>query len=539
MKINKVIKKVLFGSNLYNIYLSKNSIRSITFSPRDAWPGDPNLGDKIAQGYYNLAGRKANKPNESLWKINDKRGYWLKETHSFSWLRHLKARSGSIARKHARHLILEWIQNNERWNEKSWEVEILSRRISSWVTNLDFLLAEKDESFSHIFKRNIFKQIKHLNHYVNKKYFYSIEKEFGVEIGSVKKIKILRGLILSSICFEGEEKKYTKCIKILNGELEKIFNEEGVHFSKSPSTQLGILSDLVTIREAIISKHLAVPEYLSIIIQKASHSLRFFRTNNGRFAIFNGSKQETKFLIDKILSLADGKARGRGPLSLSKSGFEKLTSPGIQVFVDTFKYNRGFSTRAPHAMEIIIGKTRLLGSCGTVYQKEKDWKKSLLSSAAHSTLTIENTNPFSTKDTNQKVEAKRFKKNGSELIQLVHYGYKKRYSAICSRTIELGDDGKNLAVLDQIYSEKLLMYAIRLHFNPDTKISLSLDKKKAIILLNEQGWILNFDGTAKLHLEQSIFVEDNGNVLDSNQLVIKGETIKETTEVLWGLNRKS
>ena len=75
MKINKFIKKVFFGSNLYNIYLSKNSIRSITFSPRDAWPGDPNLGDKIAQGYYNLAGRKADKSNESLWKINDKRGF--------------------------------------------------------------------------------------------------------------------------------------------------------------------------------------------------------------------------------------------------------------------------------------------------------------------------------------------------------------------------------------------------------------------------------------------------------------------------------
>ena len=77
--------------------------------------------------------------------------------------------------------------------------------------------------------------------------------------------------------------------------------------------------------------------------------------------------------------------------------------------------------------------------------------------------------------------------------------------------------------------------------NPDSVHCSSVIsiKKKAIILLNEQGWILNFDGTAKLHLEQSIFVEDNGNILDSNQLVIKGETIKETTEVLWGLNRKS
>ena len=44
-----------------------------------------------------------------------------------------------------------------------------------------------------------------------------------------------------------------------------------------------------------------VPEYLSAQIKKTAHSLRFFRTLDGSLCTFNGSKRETKFVIDKIL----------------------------------------------------------------------------------------------------------------------------------------------------------------------------------------------------------------------------------------------
>jgi len=539
VRINRLFKKLFFSSNLYDLYLTKHPIQDIIFTPKDAWPGDPLLGDNLVQGHYDLGGNKVYAPDEVLWKIINPSNYWEKEIHSFSWLRHLKARSGSLARKHAKFLIIEWLQLYSKWSEKPWEIETLSRRVSSWITNIDFLLAEKDERFLNLLKKNIFKQIKHLRIHANKKYFSSLDYEYGLEISSIKKIKILRVLLLYSICFEEEINRYKKYIKMLSLEVLFIFNSEGLHFSKSPSTQLTILADLVTIREALISKQIRVPDFLSIIIKKSAHSLRFFRTSNGCLAIFNGSKQETKFLIDKILSIADGKSRARGPSNLFESGFEKLSGADLTVFVDTFKYNKKSSSKAPHAIEVNIGKSRLLGSCGTTFEKNKKWKKSLFSASAHSALIIENSNPFSLKDKNQKVSCKRFKKNGAEVVQLVHYGYKNRYSAICSRTLELGKNGKNFAVLDQIYSEKLLKFAIRLHFNPDVKISLSRDKKKSMLIINDQGWSFYFDGKALLTLEQSIFVTDTGKVVDTNQIILKGETIKESTEVLWGFNKET
>ena len=40
-------------------------------------------------------------------------------------------------------------------------------------------------------------------------------------------------------------------------------------------------------------------------------------------------------------------------------------------------------------MEIYVGKYRLLGSCGSSFSKNKEWKKILKSTAAHSAVTLE------------------------------------------------------------------------------------------------------------------------------------------------------
>ena len=310
MIISKIVKNIFFKTKLYDYYLSNNSIDEISFTPKDVWPGDPILGDQLVQGYYNLANKKIYSPEETLWQISNTNTFWQNEAHSFSWLRHLKARSGSLARKHARLLILDWLKLYENYNYKTWELEVLSRRVSAWVTNFDFLLAEKDTNFSDILLKNLFKQIKFLRNQINKSYFSFLEKKYGLDESSIKKIKILRALILSSMCFESQLVRFSSYIKILESELKNNFNIDGMHESKSPSTQLEILGDLVTIREAIVSKQLKSPDFLETIIKKGAHSLKFFRTPAGTLAIFNGSKQETKFLIDKIINQADGQPRG-------------------------------------------------------------------------------------------------------------------------------------------------------------------------------------------------------------------------------------
>ncbi|MAK09301.1 MAG: hypothetical protein CML36_02300 [Rhodobacteraceae bacterium] len=537
MIILRTIKNFFFKTKLYNYYLSKNSIEDIAFTPKDAWPGDPVIGDQLVQGCYILANKKIYAPDKLLWQVSNKSTYWVDEVHSFSWLRHLKARSGSLARKHARYLILEWLKIYENWDYTAWELEVLSRRISAWVTNYDFLLAEKDERFAEILFKNLFKQIKFLRNQTSKSLFQIIEKKYNLEDSSIKKIKILRGLILSSICFESKIYGLNNYIKILEKELKINFNIDGLHESKSPSTHLEILGDLVTIREAIVSKQIKTPLFLDALIKKAAHALKFFRTPAGNLAIFNGSKQESKFLIDKILNQADGKARGRGPISLSKSGYEKIVCQGITVFVDTHFNSKKKSSKAPHSMQINIGKTKLFGSCGTIYKKDKKWKDSLLSASAHSALILENSNAFYCDELNDFTFNKRYQKNGSEVVFLKHDGYKKKFSAICSRTIEVNRSGKNIAVLDHINSDKLLKFHIRIHLNPKIKTSLSLDKRTAILIIDDQGWNFSFQGDTILSLEPSIFVQDNGQVKKTNQLILYGETLKENTEVLWGFTK--
>ena len=88
--------------------------------------------------------------------------------------------------------------------------------------------------------------------------------------------------------------------------------------------------------------------------------------------------------------------------------------------------NKVFS-KTPHALEVYVGKNRLLGSCGSSFSKGIEWKKILKSTAAHSTLSLEESDAFIGSDLRQKAYSKRYTKDGSKLVELIHYGYFNRF----------------------------------------------------------------------------------------------------------------
>ena len=535
--IKKALRRFFFGSGAYNLFISKIQLKDIVFVPEETFPGDPALGDNIYHGHFDLRGKKVFFSENPFQKNKKAERDWLDELHSFSWLRHLKAKSGSLARKQARYLIKNWVQNNKNWNEKSWEPYVLAKRISAWLTNIDFLLAEKDDEFSLLLRRNLLKQIKHLISITSKKYFKFFQDNPHTFKHDIRKISIVKGLILGQISFGYEQTKYKNSLDLLEEAIKSNFNNEGVHKTRSPSTQLQVLSDLVTIRESFIMGNKNVPETLEKNIKRIAHSLRFFRSLDGSFATFNGSKKENKTVIDKILNVADGKARARGPTSLFESGFERLTKSNVCVFIDTLSKNEYTCAKSPHSIEISIGKERLIGSCGATNGKSSEWKKVLLSNSANSTLTIDETNAFTGQDKKQYFSSKRYVKNGFDVVECIHHGYLKRFSCICSRTVELEKNGKSIAILDTIHSDKLNTFFIRLHFSPSVKISLSIDKNSALITTKDQGLLFKYSGKAKLFLENSIFVQDSGKIENTSQLVLKGETTNKQTDILWAISK--
>ena len=121
MKIKNFFKGILLKTSIYDLYLSKNNSTKILVTPNDPWPGDASIGDGIFQGDFNLSSTNRELLSQKLlWKINNNKEFWMEEIHTFSWLRHLKARSGPLARKHARKLILDWLKKNSKWNEEGY-----------------------------------------------------------------------------------------------------------------------------------------------------------------------------------------------------------------------------------------------------------------------------------------------------------------------------------------------------------------------------------------------------------------------------------
>ena len=89
----------------------------------------------------------------------------------------------------------------------------------------------------------------------------------------------------------------------------------------------------------------------------------------------------------------------------------------------------------------------------------------MLSAAAHSSLILENTNPNRNNGSDTfafQTLSKRWIRNSF----LRHEGYKNKFTATCSRTIEVNRTGKNIAILEEIQAFKLLKFDIRIHLNP-------------------------------------------------------------------------
>jgi len=52
--------------------------------------------------------------------------------NSFFWLFSLDLKS---SKKETQKILLEWIEKNDKYNSKNWEIDILAKRVIAWISN--------------------------------------------------------------------------------------------------------------------------------------------------------------------------------------------------------------------------------------------------------------------------------------------------------------------------------------------------------------------------------------------------------------------
>ena len=132
----KRICSLYLSSNLYNRKITSTIINSLEYSP------NPNLLNSLIK--YDK--KKINIKNyflKEIWNNQKLSNKDYKNLNSFFWLFSLDLKS---SKKDTQDIILQWVKKNHQYNSRSWEVDIVAKRIIAWLSNSRLTYEDGDDN---------------------------------------------------------------------------------------------------------------------------------------------------------------------------------------------------------------------------------------------------------------------------------------------------------------------------------------------------------------------------------------------------------
>jgi uncharacterized heparinase superfamily protein len=360
----------------------------------------------------------------------------------------------------------------------------------------------------------------------------------------VDAVQAARGLIYGGLNFPDSDGALGLACDLLQRQMASEILPDGGHISRNPSAQLHILRHLVDIRNVFELADIRLPESIGLGLGSMIPALKFYRHGDGGLALFHGSVEETPLLIDAVLTQAT--MRGRVLRRLTETGYERLTAGRSLLLVDAAAPPpRAFGAEG-HAgllsFEFSHGKERIIVNCGAVPNGNAQWRTACAATAAHSTVTVADTNACDIdKDGGvvgmAQTSAQRFEEGGAHGLEMSHDGYRPRFNLHLHRILRLSGDGETLAGRDILQGKAGREFTIRWHLHPTVQVSLSQGGQTALLRTpSGGGWRLRVE-SGNLSLESSIYC---GNAAPRRTMQIKTSGITEMgdTVVTWSLTRE-
>lgn len=525
---------LFYATPFYRACLWGPTPRRLAQLPPPAPPGNAARGKAILDGTLPVASGRS-LPMEGAFSPNaNASAADGAELHGFAWLDDLAATTSSQAGETARRLIAEWIEANPGWQPIAWAPAVLGQRLANWLTHATLIARGEADPLGPRILRSMARQARHLARVAR-----------GGPAG-VERFLALRGLIYALACGVGPRSRLESAVRWLLRELQGQILPDGGHISRSPAEQLRALSTLIDIRVMLVrAGHAGAPELVSSIRRMAAMT-RFYRLGDGRLTLQNGSAEGDRATIDAVLNRAD--TADDVPASAADSGFERLVAGQTVIILDCGAPPTRDVNPIGHAgtlsFEMSCGTDRLIVNCGAFATSEPAWVLAQRSTAAHSTVTIDDTNssPLAGNGAVGRyatiVERVRDTSDGNTWIAAAHDGYQSGFGLIHRRRLYLAQDGDDLRGEDTVSGTHRGQCVARFHLHPD--VSASLVQNGAAILLrlpSGTAWRFQAAGGA-LDLSESIYFGAGGK-RRTEQITVSAPLQGEDVQVRWALKRLS
>ena len=521
----KIRLSLFFKSSIYNLIFNKAIDDKILHNPESLWVGNKSNGIRIIDGFLNYQ-KETVYFDKNVWKQNHGSSSWNKHLHSFMWIKDIRKVGTDQARIFVRQKIVSWIEESDYLNSAIWNNEVLSKRIFYLLTNLSFFFETADENFQKKFSNNINKQCILLFRK------YKRPEQLQNNIFAVK------SMILSSMCFRNLKVNYELSIKFLRFIIDNTL-KEGMHYLRSPSDHFYFLCSLLDIKNFIGNLNKEIPPYLNQIIDEMGSILYFFKIGDGNLAIFNKYEFISKNKINNVLKKIGHKYRL--PKVYECNGFKRVSKNKLIFIMDCGKPTKEQTQAGTLSFEFSHFTEKIVVNCGSPFINNKDWNDAMRSTAAHSTLNINEINSsdiFFNKDTTTRIAdvySEQFEKDDSVWINSFHEGYKKLFGITHLRSIHI--DLNNYIIRGEEsfkYEKKSVLenkskYFLRFHIHPSIKLNVTTSRKKVVLKLrNNTGWEF-ICSEPIIQIEDGIYLGENKVVQPNHHILLSNKISKKKT----------
>ena len=520
-------RKIYLNSSFYNKRISKIDNKNLEYKP------SPSLLSSLIK--YN---KKKNKIEDfylnSIWTDTKIKENDYKKLQSFFWLFTLDLKS---SKKITQSIILNWIETNQKYNRKNWEIDILSKRIISWISNSKLTYEDSTTEYKEKFNYIVKKQINHLINEINRSELVA-DKMIGCS-----------AIILTGLSYK-DEKSLNYGLNLLKKIINSCFNSQGFPKSRSLRQLVFYLKYFVLIRELLKESQNDIPSYLDEIIFYLGQGYNFIWQSTKSSYLFNGSHEVDHSEFDQYLKMHGYKFNNQ---SNEIGEYAILKNKNISIAMDLGssperKFSHNYQS-GPLSFEIIYSGVKLITNSGYFQNTSHQLNSISKSTAAHSTFILDsnsvcrfkkdsNGNPvveksFKILNKNITLEKKFWSLKGS------HDGYQKNYGLIHERKIEFFPEINKIIGQENLIKKKNFKtsnFEVRFHLIPEAKVTKTQEGKIVLIELSNSGWRFS----CKDHLigvETGLYFGKKNSFTENQNIFISGVTRNEDQIVTWEIEK--
>ena len=521
------LKQFYQNSNFYDKKISKTKDIAFGYKP------SPYLLSSIVK-YQKKKYKIEDFAIESIWQ-NDLKYEEFEKLNNFFWFFSLDLKS---SKKITQTVINNWINENHRYNKKSWDFDITSKRIISWLSNHQLTYEDCEEEFKKKFNQSVQKQSNHL--------LNEIKNLSEVE----NKIVGCAAIILTGLSYNEDSKYLTSGLTLLKKIIKSSIDNQGFPKSRNIKQLVFYLKYFILIREWFKESQNLIPEYIDETIYYLGQCYAFIWQNINQDILFNGNNISNNSEFDQYLKRLGYIFKNENK---EISGYVILKNKKIILTMDMGEspknnFSRFYQSGAL-SFEIFSSGKKLITNSGYFSNNQNKLNKLSKSTALQSTLSIEDHSSCNYRKSdklnlivdkgiritkkNIVFEDNYWKISGS------HDGYIKNFQTVHERTIEFYPEQMKFIGFDKLLrtdNSQNIKFDIRFHLDPNSKVMKTQDNKSILIELENEGWKFNCENF-DINIDNGLYLGIKNSYKENQNICISGISKNKSEIIKWEIIR--